>query len=105
MRENKIDRALNGQAPADKSDDEWDAVPDVVKDDDERSKREVNECVQEAADLAFPAEHNEEADPDTWLHDVRQAGDEETERGQFFDGYLCDHAKKRSGDRTGCGLQ
>src|SRR5882724_3710658 len=45
-REKKIDRALNGQAPADESDDERDALPDIVERDDERAERKVNESVQ-----------------------------------------------------------
>src|SRR2546423_892359 len=100
-REKKIDRALNGQAPADESDDERDAVPDIVKGDDEGAEREVNECVKHAADFTFLAEEDEKAQPHAGLDDVRHASHEEDEGGHLFDGCLIDHAKNRSGERSG----
>src|ERR1044071_1252059 len=79
-REKEVDRAFDGQSPADEGDDgAGESMPDVVKSHDEGAEREMNKGVQKTADIPFLAEHDEESNPDARLQDVGKTGDQEEE--------------------------
>jgi TATA-binding protein-associated factor Taf7 len=59
-----------------------------VKRHDEGAEREMDEGIQETADLALLAQVNEKLNPDARLQNVRKAGDEKEDRGEFLDGYF-----------------
>ena len=82
----QVEQALDHQTPSHNGYHHRNSVPDVVKADDERPERKMDEAIDQAADFLFFAEHDEEFHPGPRGKDVGETEDEEIQGHQFFDG-------------------